>query len=535
MAARRKVRGTKGGGESGGDVEEIDLAAVEEEEVAAAESLSPARKAAGERLGGMLGRLMARVRGRDAEEDRRLILENARAVLRPGERRKGRGRRAQRRLVEQLLVEDAPALLVAELRDVVAKAREFMSSAEEGGEGGYLEQDEVEGVLQDVMAAALFYHQQAGPGRRMSAQERAALRAVLHEVAPLVMREGERQSAARERLVRIFAPSVAADAGGRELLARIRSVLGSARMARLSAALRSSASAPASEQGAHALSASASASRARRAKQDILRGHAARGSRSADRASELASSGARSFLATSEGSLRSARAGTRTSSRSAGLAETRSSQIKTLEKRLSAEVGKRKRRAVQRFGVSAIAMRELADIAAAYKRARSAGERSDLRVEFVVTLFARTPAALGAENRAKLGRILKAVFPDADDVDIEGVRDLVAAKRAHPRLASQPSADFPKKLQKYLLKHLARMLTKSQVAGVVQEGEGASASVSDSRTPKTARSGATPPTRATSSSSHTLRSTSTRKPSQTKSEPGAASPPAAARKARRSL
>lgn len=505
-------------------------------------SLSPEKKKAGRRLAGMLGRLMARVRGRDADEDRRLILENARAVLRSGQKRKGRGQRAQRRLIEQLLVEDAPALLIAELRDIVAKAREFMSSAEAEGEGGYLEDDEVEGVLQDVMAAALFYHQQAGPRRRMKEAERGALRAVLHEVAPLVMGAGERQSAARERLMRVFSPAVAADMSGDELRARIKAVLGSARMERLSAALRSSASVPASEEGARVLSASASAERARRAKKDILRGQAAQGSRSGDRASEMASSGARSFLATSEGSLRSARSATRTSSRSAAVEETPESQIRQLERRLSAEVGRRARKQVQRYGASALAVRELADIAAAYKRAKTARERSDLRVEFVVTLFSRTPGALGPESKAKLGRILRAVFPDADDVDIEGVRDLIAAKRRHARLAALPTAEFPKKLQKYLLKHLQRMLTKSQVEGVLEEGEGASESVSDSRTPgssrgsRTSRPSASSRTRASSSSSSSpLRSTATRTPSQTKSEPGAASTPPPARKKRRSL
>ena len=501
---------------------------------AAKASLSPEKKKAGKRLAGMLGRLMARVQGRDAEEDRKLILENARAVLKSGEKRKGRGQRAQRRLLEQLLVEDAPALLIAELRDIVAKAREFMSSAEAEGEGGYLEDDEVEGVLQDVMAAALFYHQQAGPRRRMKEAERGALRAVLHEVAPLVMGAGERQSAARERLMRVFSPSVAADMSGEELRARIKAVLGSARMERLSAALRSSASVAASEEGAHVLSASASASRARRAKKDILRGQAARGSRSGDRASEVASSGARSFLATSEGSLRSARSATRTSSKSAEMVETPESQMQELARRLSAEVGKRARKQVQRYGASALAVRELSDIAAAYKRAKSARERSDLRVEFVVTLFTRTPGALGAESRAKLGRILKAVFPDADDVDIEGVRDLIAAKRAHPRVAAAPTAEFPKKLQKYLLKHLQRMLTKSQIAGVIEEGEGASESVSDSRTPGS-KGSRTSRSSSSSRSSSPLRSTPTATPSQTKSEPGAASPPSAAKKKRRSL
>lgn len=485
---------------------------------AAKVSLSPAKVQAGKRILGMFRRVLAD----DMLKERALALENAKNVLRSGTKR-------VRRSAKLLRNEKAGEALVGEVRNILSRARSAMST-----EDGYLETDEEKAVRQDLAAAALLFHQQGGAIDR---EERAYLNRLLKDFVPIFQKAGKSERATLLALQRMFRPR----AKSSELRAAIKSVMGTTEMSRLASALAESAVSasrssarevgkrlPARElarlrdeageagagagagmarrgkaEGVHrgaALSASASEERNKRARAAVLgryrgkKGRKGSTSRSADTRSAGTSS--QEAIRTSSGSLRSARASTKTSSQSfkSGMLAKAAQALRSLN--IAKERARRGAKPIDRFGKSAIVMREVQDLVKAYRaaqqmknKAQRAKKIKDLRVELVMTLLLQTPARLSEESRLKLVKGLGVVFPGGDASAMEALSKLIAKKKDATLLAGKSQKTM--RLSKYVFGYLAKLLTKSEVEAVKSEVENVS-DVSTRSASRSSRSSKTP-------------------------------------------
>jgi len=173
---------------------------------------------AGKRILGMFRRVMAD----DLLRDRALAIENAKHVLKSGQKR-------ARRSAKLLRNEKAGEALVGEIRNILSRARSAMSTAD-----GFLETDEEKAVRQDLAAAALIFHQQGGVIGR---EERAYLNRLLKDFVPVVTKAGKSERAALAAIQKMFKVR----AKSSEVRAAIKSVLGTSEMSRLASALAESA------------------------------------------------------------------------------------------------------------------------------------------------------------------------------------------------------------------------------------------------------------------------------------------------------
>jgi hypothetical protein len=429
-------------------------------------ALSPTRLAAGTRLAGMLKRVLAARNVAARAEDMRLVRENMRSRLVVEGKRKGRGQRTAPRLQEALLRENAAGLALDELEQVLESAEQYISSRESATG---LSADEARAVRQDVAMASLLFQGRAD--RSMNSKERKQLDALAGRLAPAAMRTGEHGlSAAMRRIRGLFGARV----GPSELRRRLLSFLGgSAALRELEGVLASTRSAPASAEGAAALSASRSSEVGRRARAAVLKAATAAGSRSGDEAE--AGTSTRSFIASQAGSLRSARASTKTSSKSARTM-TRSSERSAvavtpeapLARRLPARAARGK--APERFGVAEAAVLALKDVTKRFLKAK-AGERKgeagaakalhDLRVEFFVGLMQTLPGRLSEEQRRELDKMVHNVFAGRERAAREAAVDIFAHKSAASMLRSPD--------KRRLRDLLARIMTASELESVQNE------------------------------------------------------------------
>jgi hypothetical protein len=484
-------------------------------------SLSPAKALAGRRILGMFRRVLAD----DLLKERALALENAKNILRSGEKR-------ARRSAKLLRNEKAGEALVGEVRNILSRARSAMST-----EDGYLESDEEKAVRQDLAAAALLFHQQ---GAAIDREDRAYLNRLLNDFVPIFQKAGKSERAARAALQKMFK----ARARSSEVRAAIKSVLGTSEMSRLASVLAESASLsrssarevprllPARElaklrdeeeagagagavamrtrakvgaggAGVHkgaALSASASEERNKRARAAVLARYRGKKGRkgSTSRSADTRSAGTSSLEAirTSSGSLRSARASTRTSTQSFK-SEMLAKAAKALRSlNIAKERTRRGAKPIERFGKSAIVMREIQDLVKAFKGAqqmKNAAQRAkkirDLRVELVMTLLLQTPARLSEESRLKLVRGLSAMFPSGEAAAIEALSKLIAKKKDATLLSGKSQKTM--RLSKYVFGYLAKLLTKSEVEAVKSEVDNVS-EVSTRSASRSSRSSKTP-------------------------------------------
>ena len=486
-------------------------------------SLSPAKALAGRRILGMFRRVLAD----DLLKERALALENAKNILRSGEKR-------ARRSAKLLRNEKAGEALVGEVRNILSRARSAMST-----EDGYLESDEEKAVRQDLAAAALLFHQQ---GAAIDREDRAYLNRLLNDFVPIFQKAGKSERAARAALQKMFK----ARARSSEVRAAIKSVLGTSEMSRLASVLAESASLsrssarevprllPARElaklrdeeeagagagagavamrtrakvgaggAGVHkgaALSASGSEERNKRARAAVLARYRGKKGRkgSTSRSADTRSAGTSSLEAirTSSGSLRSARASTRTSTQSFK-SEMLAKAAKALRSlNIAKERTRRGAKPIERFGKSAIVMREIQDLVKAFKGAqqmKNAAQRAkkirDLRVELVMTLLLQTPARLSEESRLKLVRGLSAMFPSGEAAAIEALSKLIAKKKDATLLSGKSQKTM--RLSKYVFGYLAKLLTKSEVEAVKSEVDNVS-EVSTRSASRSSRSSKTP-------------------------------------------
>lgn len=482
--------------------------------------LSPSKVLAGRRILGMFRRVL----DDDLLKERALALENAKLILKSGQ---GRARRSARLLRN----EKAGEALVGEIRNILSRARSAMST-----EGGFLETDEEKAVRQDLAAAALLFHQQGGAVDR---EDRAYLGRLLKDFAPIVHRAGKSERAAMAALQKMFG----ARAKSAEVRAAIKSILGSTEMSRLASALaesslseRSSACEvgrllPARElarlrdeagvagaikaEGVHkgaALSASRSSQRNKRARAAVLarnRGKGRRGSTSRSADTRSAGTSSLEAIRTSSGSLRSARASTRTSSRSfkSGMLAKAAAALRSIN--IAKDRVRRGEKPIERFGRSAVAMREIQDLSKAFRAAQAVRNKAqrakkvkDLRVELVMTLLLQTPGSLSEESRLKLVKHLQVMFPGGDAAAIQSLSKLIAKKKGATMLKEKSQKTV--RLSKYVFGYLGKLLTKSEVEAVksevdnVSEVSTRSASRSPSgpdRTPRTPRRSMSPQAR----------------------------------------
>jgi hypothetical protein len=451
---------------------------------AAAAGAGAAAGSPGKRLAGMLSRAVRSRKLAERAEDMRLLLENMRAQVVVAGPRAGRGTRGAPRFSEELLREHAGALAVDELQNILDDALAHMSSE---GEGAHLSSDEVAAVRQDVAAASLLFRgarRGAARGRvKLASRERAKLASLARALAPAVAKPGEPLSAAARRIQGLFA----SDLGSTEAGGRLKSFLGSSGMSRLRSAL-TTASRSVRGEAERALSRSgASSSRERAVKGALLRGEAARGSRSGDEAA--AGTSTRSFLTGSMGlSQRSARASTRTSSRSART-ETRSSQTSppTPASPLARRRARRAPKPVERYAAAEGAMLALEEIAGDVRRAlKQTGsparrKEHDERVAYVVHLLMDLPGRLDEDHRRRLARQVAAVFPRAAGAD----RDQLVAMFAQKAAASELVRSEGKSRLKALL---GRLLTEGEMRSLQNEMDWVSSvSTSTSRSSRKSR------------------------------------------------
>jgi hypothetical protein len=151
---------------------------------------------------------------------------------------------------------------------------------------------------------------------------------------------------------------------------------------------------------------------------------------------------------------------------------------------------------IERFGKSAIVMREIQDLVKAFKGAqqmKNAAQRAkkirDLRVELVMTLLLQTPARLSEESRLKLVRGLSAMFPSGEAAAIEALSKLIAKKKDATLLSGKSQKTM--RLSKYVFGYLAKLLTKSEVEAVKSEVDNVS-EVSTRSASRSSRSSKTP-------------------------------------------
>lgn len=473
--------------------------------------LSPSKVLAGRRILGMFRRVM----DDDLLKERALALENARLILKSGQKR-------ARRSAKLLRNEKAGEALVGEVRNILSRARSAMST-----EDGLLETDEEKAVRQDLAAAALLFHQQGGVIGR---EDRAYLGRLLKDFAPVVQKAGKSERAAMAALQRMFR----ARAKSAEVRAAIKSILGSTEMSRLASALaesslseRSSAREvgrllPARElarlrdegnaavakkaEGVHrgaALSASRSSQRNKRARAAVLARYRGKKGRrgSTSRSADTRSAGTSSLEAirTSSGSLRSARASTRTSSRSfkSGMLAKAAAALRSIN--IAKDRVRRGEKPIERFGRSAVAMREIQDLSKAFRAAQAVRNKAqrakkvkDLRVELVMTLLLQTPGSLSEESRLKLVKHLQVMFPGGDAAAIQSLSKLIAKKKGATMLKEKSQKTT--RLSKYVFGYLAKLLTKSEVEAVKSEVDHVSevSTRSASRSSRSSRSSRTP-------------------------------------------
>ena len=479
---------------------------------------------AGKRILGMFRRVMAD----DLLRDRALAIENAKHVLKSGQKR-------ARRSAKLLRNEKAGEALVGEIRNILSRARSAMSTAD-----GFLETDEEKAVRQDLAAAALIFHQQGGVIGR---EERAYLNRLLKDFVPVVTKAGKSERAALAAIQKMFKVR----AKSSEVRAAIKSVLGTSEMSRLASALAESAVSdsrssareapklvPARElarmrdeeaeiagaagagagaaggrvlrkrrEGVYkgaALSASASEDRNKRARAAVLaRNKGRKGKRgSTSRSADSRSAGTSSLEAirTSSGSLRSARASTRTSTQSfkSAMLARAANALRSIN--IAKERMRRGAKPIERFGKSGIVIREVQDLSKAFKaaqamknKAQRAKKVKDLRVELVMTLLLQTPAKMSEESRLKLVKHLKVMFSAGDDATIQALSKLIAHKKAASMLRDKSQKTT--RLSKYVFGYLAKLLTKSEVEAVKSEVENVS-EVSTRSASRSNRSSRTP-------------------------------------------
>jgi hypothetical protein len=453
--------------------------------------LSPARAAAGQRLAGMLGRVLKARNVAAVADDMRLVRENMRSRLVVQGKRKGRGARTQPRLADELMKEHAAGLAIDELEQVLHSAEQYVSSR---SDASGLSADEALAVRQDVAMAALMFQGRAD--KSMNSKERRQLDALVERLAPVAVRSGEEGLAAATRRLRgLFVQRI----GASEMRRRLASMLGgSAQLARLESVLASSVpgemAASRSSKSA-ALSASRSSQVARRARAAVLAGQAARGSRSGDEAA--AGTSTRSFVASQAGSLRSAKTSTRTSSKSAKTM-TRSSQrdaILTPEEPLALRRARRVAAAPERYGVAEAAVLGLKDVAKRYAKAKAAlkkgpagsrqrsaanREMHALRVEFVLAMMQSLPGRLDAELRRDLDKMINTLFAGRD----KAAREAALAIFAHKSVASMLRSTEMRRLRDML----AKLMSASELHSLQNEFDWISSVSADSRTPRGARS-----------------------------------------------
>jgi hypothetical protein len=417
-------------------------------------SLSPKKADVAGRAEAMVRRL-ALVRGsEELAEERAFALENARHLLKPGEKRKVRAPQLLRH-------EKAGELLVAEVNHILDKAKDAMSSEE-----GFLETDEVKAVKQDLAIAALLFKQQ---GSNIGREERQYLNRILKQFAPLIVREGKGEKAALAQLEALFR----ARAKSSQVKGAIRSLLGSHEMSRLASAIAESATRTSSQSAA--MSASRSSQRGKRARAAVLKRRKARyvmidGKKAKERSADTRSAGTatRSFVRSGSGSLRSARAG---SLRSASSRSFRPSMIAKINEALkdmniARDRIRRGAKPIHRFGQSLLAIRQLEDIVRNMGRAKGKAAR-DLRIEFVMTLLLQTPIKLSAESRDKLSRLMGAAFKDRDAAAVAAIVNLIAKKKSATPIKGKSQRTH--RLSKYIFKALEKLLTKSEIKAVNKE------------------------------------------------------------------
>jgi hypothetical protein len=456
-------------------------------------AVSPA--AAGRRVAEMLSRVVRARKLEDRAEDMRLLLDNMKAQVGNVEGR-ARTRRAPPVFARELLRAHAGALAVDELQNILEDALAHMTSE---GDDAHLSSDEVAAVKRDVAAASLVFRgalrgaagRGGGGGRgkakaaapAMNSRERAKLASLARALAPAAAKPGESQSAAARRIQGLFASGVSST----EARGRLRSFLGSSGLSRLRSALTTATRSVPSAAAERAVSRSASSASMQRAvKAALLRGEAARSSRSGDEAA--AGTSTRSFLTGSMGSSqRSARASTRTSSKSART-QTASSQTSppTPATPIARRRARRAAKPVERYAAAEGAMLALEEVAGDVRRAakkqgsEARRKEHDERVAYVVHLLMDLPGRLGEEHRRKLGKQIRAVFPRAAEADRERLLQLFAHKSAASELArSDPKA----RLQALL----GRLLTEGELRSLQNEMEWVSSvSTSTSRSSRKA-------------------------------------------------
>lgn len=449
---------------------------------AAAIVLSPKRQAAGVRLAAMLKKAVVARKIDEQAQDMKLVLQNMRTQLVKEGPRAGRGMRQQRRLMDELLEENAGALAVDELSQILRSAEKYVSSRESASG---LSADEARAVKQDVAMASLVFQGRAN--RRMNSKERARLESLARKLGPVAVRSGETGSAAARRIVALFGPNLGADT----VRQRLRSFLGSSALKELDGVLASASRHASSLAGEQVLSASRSSEIARRAAAAYVRAQPAAGSRSGDEAE--AGTSTRSFIAASVGSQRTARTATRTSSASAR-SQTRSSQrskIVTPEVPLALARGRRAGvRAPERYGVAEAALLEMTEItkrfAKAYKAARKAAgsksrgrherEMHDAKVELVMHMLQSLPGHLDAEQRRELDKMINTVFAGKDKAARLEAIELFAHKSAASALMRSED-------KRRLRDLLARLMTVSELGSLQNEFDWMSSVSTRSKTP----------------------------------------------------
>jgi len=425
-------------------------------------------KAAGVRLATMLKRAVAARKKDEKAADMRLVLKNMRSQLVQDGKRAGRGVRQQRRLMEELLEENAAGLAINELSDILRSAEKYVSSREDASG---LSMDEVRAVKQDVAMASVLFQGRAN--RRMNTKERDRLESLARRLGPVAQREGDSASAAARRVVALFGANLSAD----DLRRKLRSFLGSSALKELEGIFASASRHASSVAGAGVLSASRSSEVGRRAAQAYTRAQPAVGSRSGDEAE--AGESTKSFIAASAGSLRSARSATRTSSASAR-SQTRTSQrsrIVTPEAPLALARGKREGvRAPERYGVAEGALLDMTEIAKRFAKAAKAAKKAaksksrgkheremhDARVEFVMAMLQSLPGRLDAEQRRELQKLIDTVFAGKDKAARLAAIEMFAHKSAASALMR--SAD-----KRRLRDLLAVLMSTSELASLQNE------------------------------------------------------------------
>lgn len=439
----------------------------------------------------------------------RLLLDNMKAQVGVSGKRRGRGQRAVP-FERELLRAHAGALAVDELQHILDEALANMSSEDE--EGAHLSSDEVANLKRDVAAASLLFRgairgggggvgasAAAGAGAaggeraKMNSRERAKLASLARALAPAVAKSGEAPSEAAQRIRGLFASGLSST----EARDRLRSFLGASGMSRLRSALTTASRSVPSAAAERALSRSgSSASKQRAVKAALLRGEAARSSRSGDEAA--AGTSTRSFLTGSVGSSqRTARSATRTSSKSARTGTGSSSSLRGSLRTPSSPIARRRaRRApkpVERLAAAEGALLVLDEVAGDVRRAaKQTGSKArrkehDERVAYVVHLLLDVPGRLDEEQRRRLGKQIRAVFPRATEADRERLLQLFAHKAA----ASELMRSDPKTRLRALLQ---RILTDAELRSLQNEMDWVS-----SVSPSTSRSGRSSSSRASPS------------------------------------